>query len=76
MVYLGLVSYGIYVWHQAWIEQARRWTGANVTHLGGNVWSVGVISFGGTLAVAALSWHLVESRLLDRVHRAAATGRT
>ena len=30
MVYLGLISYGIYLWHQAWIERAVSWTGRPV----------------------------------------------
>jgi peptidoglycan/LPS O-acetylase OafA/YrhL len=74
-VELGLVSYGVYVWHQAWLEQARRWTGAPSNNLGGNFWAVGAIGLTGTLLVAAASWHLVEQPILRAAHRRSRTRR-
>jgi peptidoglycan/LPS O-acetylase OafA/YrhL len=69
MVFLGTISYGIYLWHQAWIEQARRWTGVDLSRLGGNAWLVGVVALAGTVATAALSWHAVEQPVLAIVRR-------
>ena len=27
MVFLGMISYGIYLWHDGWIERYLHWTG-------------------------------------------------
>jgi len=75
LVYVGVVSYGIYVWHQAFIEQARRWTGVNVATFGGNPWEVGLLSFAATLAVASISWYLLEAPILRWAHRRTPTRR-
>lgn len=69
MVALGTISYGIYLWHQALIEQARAWTGADLSHLGGNPWAVGLIALAGTIVAAGVSWNLVERPALGMVHR-------
>jgi peptidoglycan/LPS O-acetylase OafA/YrhL len=69
MVFLGLISYAVYLWHQAFIEKARAWTGADVTHLGGHFWPAATITVAATVAVASASWYLVERPLLRAVHR-------
>ena len=80
MLYLGMISYGIYLWHQAFIEKVHQWGG----------WSSrGLVTVGGkrvslpngpflehlipalalTILVASLSWYLVEQPLLRRKDR-------
>jgi peptidoglycan/LPS O-acetylase OafA/YrhL len=58
MVFLGLISYGIYLWHEAWLDQWRAWRGipfggASMTHL-----MVACLVF--TIPTAALSYYLIE----------------
>jgi peptidoglycan/LPS O-acetylase OafA/YrhL len=71
MVYLGLISYGIYLWHQAWIERAVKWSGSPLFRA--NFPAVLTTAFAWTLVTASLSWFLLERPLLrarDRSSRA------
>jgi peptidoglycan/LPS O-acetylase OafA/YrhL len=73
MVYLGTISYGIYLWHQAFIKKIHQWGG----------WAPGpgenpllgfrgsyLVHFLGALAlsavVATFSWYVIERPLLRR----------
>ncbi|MDQ2678578.1 MAG: acyltransferase [Actinomycetota bacterium] len=58
MVWLGLVSYGIYIWHEAWQDVYLRITDQPAL----NSSFVGMMAFTvvTTLICAALSWYLVE----------------
>jgi peptidoglycan/LPS O-acetylase OafA/YrhL len=62
MAWLGAISYGIYLWHKAWIEKVLQWSGmdAFAAHLG--VMLVAVTAF--SVGSAALSYHIVERPLL------------
>jgi peptidoglycan/LPS O-acetylase OafA/YrhL len=62
MVYLGLISYGIYLWHQAWVGRAFSWQGRPVFLA--SFPAVLTTAFAWTLVTASLSWVLVERPLL------------
>jgi peptidoglycan/LPS O-acetylase OafA/YrhL len=66
MAWLGMVSYGIYLWHTMWIELGLRL--ADSGQLSRSVWVQLLFVTTMTLASAALSYWLVERPLLDRVH--------
>lgn len=68
LIWIGVVSYGFYLWHLAVLIQLRRWgipddvirsTGVD----GMVVWTV--LSIGPALALAALSWYLIEKPALE-----------
>jgi peptidoglycan/LPS O-acetylase OafA/YrhL len=64
MAWLGLVSYGIYLWHQAWLHQVRTWTGAVLFDT--PFWHLAGPALVLTLVVSALSYRLVERPALAR----------
>lgn len=59
---IGVVSYGIYLWHEAWIELFLRWTGDKLF----TIPLVDLVAFAGGLATlsAAASYLLVERPVL------------
>ncbi len=64
---LGLVSYGVYVWHQAWLGKAMEWTDGRL--FDASMWKVAGIAFVCTVLTATASYYLVEKpilRLKDR----------
>lgn len=61
---VGLVSYGLFLWHQAWMEEALGWTGAAVGR--GSFATLLAVGLTLGLATAAASWFLVEAPLLRR----------
>jgi len=70
IVYLGLISYGIYLWHQAWVAKATAWQGQGLFRA--NFVAVFTTAFAWTLVTASVSWFLIERPLLrsrDRVGR-------
>ena len=84
MVYLGTISYGIYLWHEGWIDRYLNWTGVPVFGVytsdtpfrwhTNSVISAPWISFliavlVLTIASASLSWFVLERPLLRRFHR-------
>ncbi len=64
LAYVGLVSYGIYLWHDAWIVRAVQWSGGRIA-LEAPFWTVGVSAFSLSVVAGALSWHLLERPLLE-----------
>ncbi len=61
LVYLGVVSYGIYLWHTPILDQ--------ITHVRAippnlRIW----VAFAATLGIASVSWHFLEQPILRRVH--------
>jgi peptidoglycan/LPS O-acetylase OafA/YrhL len=76
VVFLGLISYGIYLWHQAWLERAVSWTGSPVFRA--SFPAVLTSGLAWTIAVASLSWFALERPLLrvrDRVRSVDAPSR-
>lgn len=62
VVYLGLVSYGVYLWHQTWIERAVRWTGSPIFRA--SFPAVLTAGLAWTLVTASFSWFVLERPLL------------
>jgi peptidoglycan/LPS O-acetylase OafA/YrhL len=62
VVYLGLISYGIYLWHQGWIDKAESWSHQPVFHA--SFPAVVTVAFSWTLVTASISWFFVERPLL------------
>ena len=66
---LGLVSYGIYLWHELWLRTYRRWAGAPAAGLGGSFPRTAMAVLALTVATAAVSWVVIERPLLRRKDR-------
>lgn len=60
--WLGLVSYGIYLWHEVWIDRWYQWTGRR--EFGGHAGELGAFVLVVTIAVAALSYVVIEKPAL------------
>ncbi len=58
IAWLGLISYGIYLWHQGWIKEAQKWTGSGPFQ--GSLWEILAIVLACTIPTAALSYYLLE----------------
>ena len=67
VAYLGLVSYGAYLWHNNFLEQAREWAGFPLFH--GSFAMLLTIAVAWAIVAASVSYFLVELpilRLKDR----------
>ena len=62
MAFLGLISYGVYIWHEAWIAQVFKWSGYQVF----NAPLIPVVLFGAALTIltATASYYLIERPIL------------
>jgi peptidoglycan/LPS O-acetylase OafA/YrhL len=62
MVYLGVISYGVYLWHELWLNQYSKWTHARpfATPLPPVLLAVLAL----TIASASLSWYFFEKPIL------------
>ena len=63
---IGLISYGVYLWHELLIIKFREWADAPTNAIGGNFEKLALAVFAGTLVLASLSYVLVERPLLRR----------
>jgi peptidoglycan/LPS O-acetylase OafA/YrhL len=67
---LGLVSYGIFLWHQFWIGEAVRWTGGQ--ELASRFWPVLALALLCMIPTAAVSYVAIEQPIITawkRSHR-------
>src|SRR5262249_36212488 len=67
MVALGVISYGIYLWHIICVKQVQRWTLAG--DLPKNLWVWFAATIVLTLATATASWFLLERPIIRWSHR-------
>ncbi len=63
MVYLGVISYGIYLWHKPYTELAQRWAGDGA--ISNDFFTQLAVIFGLTVITASLSYYLLERPLID-----------
>ena len=65
--WLGRISYGVFLWHLLVLRGVYEATGwAPFT---GRMWTVALLTAAGAVALAALSWELVERPLLRLAHQ-------
>ncbi len=67
LVWLGLVSYGIYIWHEAIQDLYLRWTDQQPFNT--SVIEMGIVTVVLTIPVAALSYYLIERPAIRLGHR-------
>ena len=65
--WLGRISYGIFLWHLLVLRGVYEVTGWQPYT--GRLWTVAVLTATGAVAVAALSWVLLERPLLRLAHQ-------
>jgi peptidoglycan/LPS O-acetylase OafA/YrhL len=85
MIYLGGISYGIYLWHQAfihWIPEWFDWAPSAIVDpnspaglFNGNFWPLAIGSFILAVIVSSLSYYLVEQPILRRFRGGLSPGR-
>ena len=65
---LGLISYGVYLWHAPVLAWVHGWTG-QLVGVAVYIWVLlAGASFALSLSVAAVSWRFLERPLIDLVH--------
>jgi peptidoglycan/LPS O-acetylase OafA/YrhL len=62
MLYLGLISYGIYIWHEAWQDKYLTWTHGKPFQSA--FWPMLGVTLGLSVASATLSWFVIEKPAL------------
>jgi peptidoglycan/LPS O-acetylase OafA/YrhL len=67
MQHLGRVSYGVFLWHLLVLTAVLNVLGKDP--FTGGFWPVLLLTVAGTVAVASVSWTLLEGPVLRRVHR-------
>lgn len=69
LVWLGLISYGIYIWHKAVQYEWLEWTGQEALSAG--FLPMLVVTVAVSIVAAACSWYLIEKPLMKRRDRIA-----
>jgi peptidoglycan/LPS O-acetylase OafA/YrhL len=64
IAYTGLVSYGVYLWHQGFTDKAMQWT--NSVPLHANFLLVTGIAVGCSVIAATISWYCLEQPINRR----------
>ncbi|MHB1139657.1 MAG: acyltransferase family protein, partial [Microthrixaceae bacterium] len=72
LVWFGLISYGIYIWHKAFQYKYLEWSGQDA--LNASFTRMLLVTLVLSIAAAALSWYLLEKPLMRRRDRVRATG--
>ncbi|MGL5816764.1 MAG: acyltransferase family protein [Phycicoccus sp.] len=65
--YLGTISYGVFLWHLPLMFAVRSALGLEVFEYG--FWVTVVLTLAASIAVSALSWHLLEAPIQARARR-------
>ncbi|MCB1256222.1 MAG: acyltransferase [Microthrixaceae bacterium] len=63
IIWVGLVSYGIYIWHEAWMILYQRWF--DEPFLQASFIRMGIFAALTTVGTAALSWYFVEKPAMN-----------
>ncbi len=71
LVFGGTVSYGVYLWHQAWIIQGTRWSYTPPLHT--SMPLLVAFALGASTATAAVSWFAVERPVIRWAARRSST---
>ena len=61
-VWVGLISYGIYIWHEAWMDVYLRWFDQQPLATG--ILGFGVFTISLTLICAVISWYFIEKPVM------------
>ncbi|HEX9258098.1 MAG TPA: hypothetical protein VF855_01075, partial [Acidimicrobiales bacterium] len=67
LVWAGVISYGIYLWHKSFVHEAVSWSGGQA--FDANPWAVAALALPLTLVVAWFSHRLVEEPISARFGR-------
>jgi peptidoglycan/LPS O-acetylase OafA/YrhL len=67
MVFLGTISYGMYLWHIIYVKQVNHWS--NDGELPHNLYVWFVVVLGLTLATATISYYVVERPIIRLSHK-------
>ncbi len=67
VIFLGVVSYGIYLWHQTWILQATQWDSR--PDFQSDMLLLVVFGVAAATATAALSWFAFERPIVRQIGR-------
>jgi len=65
VAYMGLVSFGVYLYHEAWMNQAREWQGYGDVLFKGDFLSTLTICVALALLFATISYRVVERPFLE-----------
>jgi peptidoglycan/LPS O-acetylase OafA/YrhL len=63
VAYLGVISYGVYLWHQAWAKKAEEWTRAPLFR--GSFMAILSITVVWSVVSASISYFVVERPILS-----------
>ncbi len=74
LVFVGLVSFGVYLWHELFLDRFFTSTGTQPFVPGANFLAVLIYAGALSLIAAALSWNIIEKPVMQLRKRLAPTG--